>query len=375
MIVKIKGRNISVLHGELMGIIMAHIAAADDKVTSKLYSDLLNAVRMVNDNRSMDLSNKLRNMNGRSYYRWIFDLQGRNPMEIQHIKAHTNEQGTPALLNTHADLLASRAQTIIKLIPEAPEPTFFLDDYTFYRENDRWIESNIRTFIDYFLAQETYQKLSIGNNYRMACWLYNPINPPEYSYLKAQSAYSAVVQLYARSGQLATMEVLNKRGHALTERCRYECDDTEDQHHIFVICPKFGKWRSEAMLEIVEQTKKKLVEAKVDEGEHGPILKIAKHLFLDSREIWPLQESAYYLGHIPELNDELLRTSVPNQITRTRISYGISANWHLASIRLASRIFGQIQRDAARKNELYKRNRDHFTQRLMACVPSDTLQN
>src|SRR5882762_3458477 len=112
--------------------------------------------------------------------------------------------GISSLLNAEADHYMSKAQNATHLIPAAPILTFFMEDYTFYRVHDGWIETNIQVFVDYFLAKQTAKALSLAYHCQMATWLYDPQHDPIYPYTKVSSAYSAMVQLYARSGQLLT---------------------------------------------------------------------------------------------------------------------------------------------------------------------------
>jgi len=90
-------------------------------------------------------------MNGRFYYRWILDLVGRESATISYTKAHTNDTTLSASLNREADHLASALQRHIQSIPLAPIPTFFMNLYTFHREPDGWVESNIHTLLVIFL--------------------------------------------------------------------------------------------------------------------------------------------------------------------------------------------------------------------------------
>ena len=374
MVVRIKGRSASILQGELMGLIMGHVIADASHATPTLWTDHLNAVRMIEDNNSLvDQMNKLRNMNGRSYYRWLFDLQKTKKIQVSYTKGHSAESTTCAILNAHVDHFASKAQSIAEKSSYAPEPTFFMDEFTFYRDTDRWIESNIRNYLDHFLAKASLMELQHRHSSRMALSLYDNHNPPEYSYLKAQSAYTAVIQLYGRSGQLASMELLYKRGKSLTDKCRFECGITEDYHHIFVKCPKFSNWRGESSNNVLELTKRRLDEAKIEEEYQSPILTKAKCIFADLSDVWPLHESVYYLGLLPTLEPALLSMTNLSALSCKRLLYEISADWHLASIRLASRIFGEIQRFMAQKVNIrtYKQGRSHSPQRLMASVPLD----
>jgi hypothetical protein len=83
-----------------------------------------------------------------------------------------------SLLNSEADHYASQAQNATQLLPAAPIPTFYMEDFALYRDSDGWIESNIRTFVDYFMARQTAKSLSSGQHRRMTTWIYNPQSHP-----------------------------------------------------------------------------------------------------------------------------------------------------------------------------------------------------
>jgi hypothetical protein len=131
---------------------------------------------------------------------------------------------------------------------------------TFHRTQDGWIESNIRAFIEQDVAKFVAEKLGIGNSHRMTTWLYDPTPPPDYPYTKSTSAYSILVQLYARSEQLATGETLHKRGRLEENRCRFRCDAIEDMHHLFVECKHYERWRKEATERLMKKTKIRLAD-------------------------------------------------------------------------------------------------------------------
>ena len=65
---------------------------------------------------------------------------------------------------------------------------------------------------------------------------------------------------------------------------------------------------------------------------------------------WPGIPQGYpcyslYLGHVPKLSDLLPpRYFKTTPLSRERTIHGIYCEWHNASIRLASRIFGDLQR-------------------------------
>ena len=116
-------------------------------------------------------------------------------------KGHSNDNTLESNLNAEADHFAVVSQRHIHSVPSAPTPTFTMNDYTFYQESDGWIESNIRMFMDQLLTRKVATDLSFGHRQRMTTWLYHKPNPPPYVYHKATSAYTAAIQLYARSGQ------------------------------------------------------------------------------------------------------------------------------------------------------------------------------
>ncbi|KAJ7826737.1 hypothetical protein B0H13DRAFT_1452927, partial [Mycena leptocephala] len=235
-----------------------------------------------------DQRHRLRTMNGRSYYRWILALVSRNPLKIIYTRAHTDELSTPSCINYEADHYASSAQHTINTVFTAPIPTFFMDDYTFFSSIDGWIESNIRSFIDKSSTRSLSQRIGAGHQQQMALHLYDPSPPPEWSYTHAYSAYSAIVQLYARSGQLPTADLLHSRGKLEAPACRMGCDAIEDMHHIFVKCPRYTEWRSKATNDILLHTRAKLTEKEIEEADAVDLLAAAKSLFLDS-QTWPLQ--------------------------------------------------------------------------------------
>ena len=142
--------------------------------SSTLHTDHLNSVQFIEDLRSkVGQENKLRTMNGRSYYRWIVDLVTRTRTSVVHVKSHTDNTGIGSWLNAEADYYALSAQKATHLIPTAPIPTFSMEDYAFYHDTDGWIESNICMFVDYFFAKQTARTLSLAHHYRMATWLYD----------------------------------------------------------------------------------------------------------------------------------------------------------------------------------------------------------
>jgi hypothetical protein len=262
-------------------------------------------------------------------------------------------------MNHEADYYASSSQQIAGKLPIFPVPTFFMNDYTFFRDSDGFIESNISSFVDTYSAIYTARSLALRHNRRMLMFGFDATSPPPYPYLKAVSAHSAAVQLYARSGQLATADVLHSRGKAQEKLCPFGCNLIGSMHHLFVYCTVYTEWRSQAGLELVADTEKRLGGLLKDEelkAVEADLLQIAESIFSTDSSLWPLQENVYYLGKHPSLTKCINTTTVKNEIRRRRVISHISMEWHSRCIRLAGRIFGDYQRRMALLNGCRKRS-------------------
>ncbi|KAJ7875278.1 hypothetical protein B0H14DRAFT_2299584, partial [Mycena olivaceomarginata] len=232
---------------------------------------------------------QLRGMNGHAYYRWILALTNTNPLKIVYTLGHSTEVSEPARMNFEADHYALSAQRYLNDVPIAPIPTFFMDDFTFFSNDDGWIKSNIRDYIAKSQIRCAAILAAAGNHERMVLRLYDPKPPPEYSYTHAYSAYSAVVQLYARSGQLPTADTLYSRGKIPSPQCQMGCNAIEDQHHIFVECLRYAPWRNTTANELITCTNDKLAEKGIEEIGRNDLLATVKSLFTDNTSVWPLQ--------------------------------------------------------------------------------------
>ncbi|KAJ7168159.1 hypothetical protein C8R43DRAFT_1060343 [Mycena crocata] len=291
---------------------------------------------------------RLRGMNGRSLYRWILQLVREKRAVLTYTRGHSAELTVPSQMNREADHYASKSQRHLDLVPLAPVPTFTMDAFTFYRNADGWIESNMRSFIDFFLASEMAQKLAHGNRMRMLTWTHDTLPPPDYPYTRAVSAHSAVIQLYARSGQLPIAETLEARSKMESSMCRLCSEAIESAHHLFVDCSYFADWRRDAAIEVADRTGVKLTDAGIPVEDQQRILHTtAKSLFLDDPAVWPLKITQYYHGQIPSTEALITRILLPNTINRRRVSSHIASEWHTSAIRLAGRIFGSVQRTMA----------------------------
>jgi hypothetical protein len=348
LIMRVSHRNASILQGEQMGLVSALVLS---KESPQIFTDHMNSTQLIDDNRTaVNQDHRLRSMNGRSYYRWILDLAVRKTAIISYTKAHTTDLSLPASLNREADYLASSSQKNPSIIPIAPAPTFFMEPYTFHRECDGWIESNIRYFVDHFLAKATADSLALLPKHRMTTWLYDPNPPPPWIYTKASSAYTALIQLYARYGQLPTAEGMFLKNPSLSPLCRFGCPLIETPHHVFAVCERFSDLRCNELDSLILSIKKRLDAAAISIPDQTPFVELAKSIFSDSETFWPLDSTTFYLGQIPKIGPLLPLPSLTSSVTRSRLVHNIASDLHLSSVRLTSRIFGNLQKEISKRH-------------------------
>ncbi|KAK0205790.1 hypothetical protein DFS33DRAFT_1224408, partial [Desarmillaria ectypa] len=159
--------------------------------------------------------------------------------------------------------------------------------------------------------------------------------PPEHPYIRASSAYSAVVQLYARSAQLDCAYTRFFRFGDMSPLCLAGCNELETVHHVFVVCPYFHHLRDETTEVIYTHTAQILHNADVPLS-ICVLLHLVRRIFTDGNH-WPRHISQYYLGILPPLPAVLTIKRSPFQSRRlqTRLLH----TWHSAAIRLAGRIW------------------------------------
>ena len=180
---KLSGRNISILHGELMGLITGLIVTHDRSSGVVIHTDHLNSVRLIDDScTTTDLEIKLCHMNACFYYRWLLNILTLKPALIKYTKGHADVDSVPSVLNSLADRHAVDAQ-FNPDTPYAPIPTFFMDEYTLYNATDGWIESNARNYIERRYAQRTASELELSHGLRLRRLIYDLGAPPEFLYL------------------------------------------------------------------------------------------------------------------------------------------------------------------------------------------------
>ncbi|TFK80339.1 hypothetical protein K466DRAFT_504065, partial [Polyporus arcularius HHB13444] len=98
--------------------------------------------------------------------------------------------------------------------------------------------------------------------------------------------------------------------------CQLGCDAVETARHIFVCCPFFDHLRCNAQADVVRETSEQLL-------------------------MWPQHNTHYYLGTMPPLR---LPENIHHELETTRLITRVVHAWHLTSIRLASRIWGEYKR-------------------------------
>lgn len=350
---KLSGCNISILHGELIGLITGLIISHNGPINALIHTDHLNSVRLIDDSRTtINLESKLRHMNARSYYRWLLAILEECPAIIKYTKGHANGDTLSSVLNTTADRLAVSAQSNANT-PYAPIPTFF-DDYTLYNSTDGWIESNSQHYIECRLALNTAQELEYSAGLRLQRLVYDIGSPPDFPYLRAFSCYSVLTQLYARAGQLPTAAHLHSRDKLPVPFCRFGCKvEFEDEHHIFVDCPRFSEFRRQSSEEVSQNTDNRCTDL-VEKGvislaTAAKIRRVAKSLFIDDCSVWPLHSTKFYLGRIPRVYDLIIQpnASAESSLEIRRQAHFFASLWHISAIRLAGRIWGQVHRLAA----------------------------
>ncbi|KAG6894890.1 hypothetical protein C0992_004074, partial [Termitomyces sp. T32_za158] len=177
---KLPGHNLSILQGELMGLVAGLVISGLEEAAATIHTDHLNSVRLVGDCcRLGDSGAKLQHINGRSYYRWILQLLEDKETGIHYTKGHAADSSLPTVLNNAADRHAVDAQSSSN-VRAAPTPTFFMDRFTFYQAGEGWIESNIRTYFDRILAHRTATDMEHEWGLCLRRLVYDRTSPPNY---------------------------------------------------------------------------------------------------------------------------------------------------------------------------------------------------
>ncbi|KZV87604.1 hypothetical protein EXIGLDRAFT_620489, partial [Exidia glandulosa HHB12029] len=349
----ISGRAASILHGEVFAQIAAFTVAHRDR-DSRLYSDhLLTTTLLERYTSRPDFEHRIRRMNARSYYRWLFALAEQHRDEglhSQYTPGHSAAVDLPAALNGFADHYATHAQRHRDDLPAAPTPSFAMDDYTFWTAQDGWVEASMRDFYSHHRARQQGRSLASGRGGRMAAILYAGPRP-EYPYTRAYASYSAAVQLYARSGQLPTARTLSQRNRSIvcmSPMCRHGCVAVEDDYHVFVACPRYAVFRLESAAELARRIRRRVLPALTDAQSAGIIA--ASETFYNDGDLWPTTHAMYFLGLTPKLAGLIPRAAFTSNTSYRMCVSACEVDWHYAAIRLAGRIWGDFQSEAAKRH-------------------------
>ncbi|KAJ7816038.1 hypothetical protein B0H14DRAFT_2602879 [Mycena olivaceomarginata] len=127
-LVQLSGRNLSILHGELMGHVLALVLQKDSKgnAVPTLYSDHQNSVELIGYIQNhISQDSRLRGMNGRSYYHWILALVREGHVNMMYMRGHSAELSIPAQPNREADHYASGSQKFPPFSTSRTDPDFY----------------------------------------------------------------------------------------------------------------------------------------------------------------------------------------------------------------------------------------------------------
>ncbi len=197
------------------------------------------------------------------------------------------------------------------------------------------------------METNTIKALSHSHTATMSTALYDDLPVPDFLYVRAASAYSAMVQLYARSRQLPTATTLFQRKRIHSDYCRLGCRQLGDTRHLFVECPHYEGWKRQEAETLATQTGKILQLHNLPDQLTEAIVNIAKSLFQDS-DCWPLSRTTYFLGHVPSIAGLLSNhTEQLGDLRALKIRRSLATEWHNHSVRLAGRIYGDYARQMA----------------------------
>ena len=339
----------NILHGEAYALVAASLLSpqCDPNHRPHIVSDHLNSVNLLHSNPSPQ---RLLHHPARALYRWILDIWSRSHTTptLTHVRAHTSANTVESNLNRLVDHVASSSQHLPLPPPSVPTPSFFMDNFMLFSTSHGLIESSLLSFVDTLLARTQATSLNSCHEPIPSLLLFDTTLPPTYPYTKAPSSYSAVIQLYARSGQLDTMHHLSSRlKEGFQPWCRFGCKRIEDARHIFVICPKFTTLRESYTTRLQDTTRMILDTYNLPQRDIAFITERVSNLFHDSN-VWSSQRTAFYLGILPRL--------VPPSHMGSIMHFRLAQNAHTLSIQLAGRIWGST-RQAARIAHKQQRDR------------------
>lgn len=261
----------SSLQGEVYGLVAAalHVLHSGRDCAPVLYTDHLNSVRYLENLRTALEAHGPPPAAG-SPYKWLVDILTRSPLppDITYAPAHTSAQSIPARANRTVDRLASCSHSNGHHLLAFSLPDFFLPDYCLY-SRDGFIESSISNYIASCLDTLTASSPDFRPAVNLAILAYSDHPPPSRPDIRASSAYSPLVQLYARCGQLDTAVTRFIRFGDLAPWRRSGCPVFETAHHVFAHCPIFTSFRASALTALRTEVTELLATA-----ESPPTLKV-----------------------------------------------------------------------------------------------------
>ena len=145
---------------------------------------------------------------------------------------------------------------------------------------------------------------------------------------------------------------MKEKGQGKDTQCRMGHNAIEDTHHVFVACKIFDKLREDACGELMGKTRQKMKAIGLEEAQFMSLLKTAKFLFFDCSTTWPLHYSFYYLRHISKLDTHANPNIFESRLKWARFIHNISGDWHMSAIRLASCIWGKVQKEMAKRRDI-----------------------
>ena len=104
--------------------------------------------------------------------------------------------------SSHSDVLDIRSN--LNSPPSVPIPSFFMDKFMLFSPSLGFMEHSLSSYVDALLAKAQSATVNSCHEPLLPLPLFDITPPPSYPYTKTPSSYSAVIQLYARSGQLDT---------------------------------------------------------------------------------------------------------------------------------------------------------------------------
>jgi len=262
-----------------------------DTVPTLIYTDHLNTVKRVNGptKTPWDISPS---MAARHVLRWLYDSFSDHPnLRLIHQKAHTNDKSLEARMNGEADRAAKAAR---KKDLSLKTPELYMDGYGLFTKETGLTHRDIaETVAAVWDAHNTPEVKRTGNIY-----IYQAIA----LFTKTPKAFSAQVQLFARSRQLATQARKRQRylytphDHCLL--CPKPVLET-DENHIFLQCEA-----AQAILQEATEEAVKKVESFMDDKDINNTAVLDEHkamariLFVISSE-WAEGVNTYWRGELP----------------------------------------------------------------------------